>query len=252
MIDGPLTAEEIERYARHIVLPDIGGAGQQALRRARVAMIGAGGLGSPVLTYLAAAGVGHLTIIDDDAVSLSNLQRQVLFATGDVGAPKVDAAGARIAALNPHVHVDARPVRLTTNNAEALLGGHDVIADGSDNDDTRHAVADAAERLGVALVSGALQRFDGSVTVLAPHLTDAHGRAGPRYRDLQPNRPAPGAVPTCAQAGVLGALSGVIGTLMATEIIKLITGAGTPLIGKLLLFDALGMRFETLSYRRGR
>jgi len=245
-----LASEEIERYARHIVLPEIGGRGQQALAGARVAMVGAGGLGSPVLTYLAAAGVGRLTVIDDDVVSLSNLQRQTLHATGAIGVFKVDSAAARIAALNPHVRVDAVRARLVADNAEVLLDGHDVVLDGSDNFDTRYCVADAAELVAVPLVAGAIQRFDGSVTVLAPHLEDKAGRALPRYRDLFPEPPAPGTVPSCAEAGVLGALAGVIGSVMAVEAIKLVTGAGEPLFGRLLLYDALSCRFETMRYGR--
>ncbi|MCR9122252.1 MAG: molybdopterin-synthase adenylyltransferase MoeB [Phyllobacteriaceae bacterium] len=245
-----LNAEQIERYARHIVLPEIGGAGQQKLSNARIAVIGAGGLGSPALTYLAAAGVGRLTVIDDDDVSLSNLQRQTLHMTHAVGQPKVTSAAAHIAAINPHVRVDCRPERLAPDNAEALLSGHDVIMDGSDNFDTRRLAADMAERLETPLVTGAIQRFDGSVTVFAPFRTDDDGRPLPRYRDLYPDLPAPGTVPTCAEAGVLGALAGVIGSLMATEAIKLVTGAGEPLYGRLLLYDALSTRFETMRYGR--
>lgn len=245
-----LNAEQIERYARHIVLPEIGGKGQQRLTNARVAMIGAGGLGSPVLTYLAAAGVGQLTVIDDDDVSLSNLQRQTLHITNAVGQPKVKSAAAQIGAINPHVQVDGRAERLEPHNAEALLSSHDVIVDGSDNFDTRRLAADMAERLETPLVTGAIQRFDGSVTVFAPFMTDGDGKPLPRYRDLHPDLPAPGTVPSCAEAGVLGALAGVIGSLMAAEAIKLITGAGPPLYGKLLLYDALSARFETLRYGR--
>lgn len=252
MTDTPLTADEIERYARHIVLAEIGGAGQQKLRAARVAMVGAGGLGAPVLTYLAAAGVGRLTIIDDDRVSFSNLQRQVLFATEDVGAEKTERSTHRLRAINPHVDIATHNVWLAAANADALLADHDVIMDGSDNFETRHLVAETAEKLAIPVVSGAIQRFDGTLTVLAPHLTDSDGRPAPRYRDLHPEPPAEGAVPSCAEVGVLGALAGVMGSLMAVEAIKLITGAGQPLIGKVLLFDALGTRFQTLSYRRGR
>ncbi|WP_306117375.1 MULTISPECIES: molybdopterin-synthase adenylyltransferase MoeB [unclassified Roseitalea] len=248
--DKPLSAKEIERYARHIVLPEIGGGGQQALRRARVAVIGAGGLGSPILAYLAAAGVGQLTIIDDDHVSLSNLQRQVLHRSQDIGAPKTASASRAIAALNPHVTVATHDHRLHAHNGRTLLAGHDVIVDGSDNFETRYLAADLAESLAIPVVSGAIGRFDGSVTVLAPHLSDANGRPNPRYRDLHAEPPAPDAVPSCAEAGVLGALAGVVGSLMATEAIKLITGAGEPLIGRLLLYDALGPRFDVIGYQR--
>lgn len=247
---APLTAEQVERYARHIVLPEIGGRGQQALAAARVAMVGAGGLGSPVLTYLAAAGVGHLTVIDNDVVSLSNLQRQTLHRTDAIDRPKAESAAGQIAALNPHVTVKTRCERLGPDNADALFSGHQIVVDGSDNFDTRYAVAEAAERRAIPLVTGAIQRFDGSVTVFAPHLRDADGRLLPRYRDLFPAPPPPGSVPTCAEAGVLGALAGVIGSLMATEAIKLITGAGEPLFGRLLLYDALSCRFETMAYSR--
>jgi len=245
-----LNAEQIERYARHIVLPEIGGAGQQKLANARIAMIGAGGLGSPALTYLAAAGVGRLTIIDDDDVSLSNLQRQTLHMTHAIGQTKVTSAAAQIAAINPHVRVKGRAERLAPDNAETLLAGHDVIMDGSDNFDTRRLSADVAERLETPLVTGAIQRFDGSVTVFAPFRTDEGGKPLPRYRDLHPDLPAPGTVPTCAEAGVLGALAGVIGSLMATEAIKLVTDAGMPLYGRLVLYDALSARFETMRYGR--
>lgn len=245
-----LDAKQIERYARHIVLPEIGGTGQQRLAGARIAMIGAGGLGSPALTYLAAAGVGTLTVIDDDAVSLSNLQRQTLHMTDAVGQPKAKSAAAQIAAINPHVLVDGRAERLAPDNAESLLSGHDVIMDGSDNFETRRLAADVAERLETPLVTGAIQRFDGSVTVFAPFRNDEDGKPLPRYRDLYPDLPAPGTVPTCAEAGVLGALAGVIGSLMATEAIKLVTGAGEPLFGRLLLYDALSTRFETMRYGR--
>lgn len=245
-----LAPDEIERYARHIVLPEIGGRGQQALAAGRVAVIGAGGLGSPVLTYLAAAGVGHLTVIDDDTVSLSNLQRQTLHATGSVGRSKVDSAAGQIAALNPHVTVQRRVERVVPANAPTLFAGHHVIVDGSDNFETRYLAADTAEQLQTPLVTGAIQRFDGSVTVLAPHLTDAEGRQRPRFRDLFPAPPPPGTVPSCAEAGVLGALAGVVGSMMAVEVIKLLTGAGEPLLGRLVLYDALSSRFRTMTYER--
>lgn len=241
-----LGADEIERYARHIVLPEIGGAGQQALAAARVGVVGAGGLGSPVLTYLAAAGVGHLTIIDDDLVSLSNLQRQTLHMTADIGMRKTTSAATQIAALNPHVTVTEHDVRLDPDNATDLLASHDVVIDGSDNFATRYLTADIAEALAIPLVTGSIMRFDGSVTVIAPHREPSL----PRYRDLFPEPPAPEAAPTCAEVGVLGALPGVIGALMATEAIKLVTGAGEPLLGRLLLYDALSARFETVRYSR--
>ncbi|MGD9913989.1 MAG: molybdopterin-synthase adenylyltransferase MoeB [Rhizobiaceae bacterium] len=248
----PLSPDELERYARHIVLPEIGGAGQQKLKAARVLVIGAGGLGAPVLQYLAAAGVGTLGIVDDDAVSLSNLQRQVIHDTSSVGAAKTDSAVAGIARINPHVAVETHAQRLTEANARALVAGYHVVVDGSDNFDTRYAVADACEAEQVPLVHAAVGRFDGSVTVLKPWETGADGVLNPSYRDLFPEPPPPGLVPSCAEAGVLGALTGVVGTLQALETIKLIAGIGEPLLGRLLLYDALGARFETIRYRRAR
>ena len=245
-----LSPQEIERYARHIVLSEIGGPGQQKLKAARVLMVGAGGLGAPVLQYLAAAGVGTLGIIDDDRVSLSNLQRQVIYDSESVGQPKVEAAAARIAAINPHVTAEPFSVRLDAGNADDIIARFDIIIDGSDNFDTRYLVADASERQKRPLVSAALGRFDGSVTVLTPFASDKDGNPLPSYRDLFPEAPPPGVVPSCAEAGVMGAAAGVIGTLQAMEAIKLITGTGEPLIGRLLMYDALGARFETVTYRK--
>jgi molybdopterin/thiamine biosynthesis adenylyltransferase len=249
--DATLAPSEIARYARHIVLPEIGGPGQQKLKAARVLVIGAGGLGAPALQYLAAAGVGTLGVVDDDVVSLSNLQRQVIHATADIGRPKVESAAAAIDALNPHVKVMTHALRLDAENADALMRLYDLVIDGSDNFDTRYLAADTAAAAGVALVTGAVGRFDGSVTVLKPYETDAEGHPNPSYRDLFPEPPPPGTVPSCAEAGVLGALTGVIGTLQAMEAIKLVTGIGEPLVGRLLLYDALAARFNTIRYRRG-
>ncbi|QOF73493.1 molybdopterin-synthase adenylyltransferase MoeB [Aminobacter sp. SR38] len=246
---APLSPEELERYARHIVLPEIGGPGQQKLKRARVLVIGAGGLGAPVLEYLAAAGVGTLGIVDDDHVSLSNLQRQVIHATDSVGISKADSAAATIARINPHVTVQLHKLRLTSANAAELIAGYDMVIDGSDNFETRYAVADAAAEVRRPLVHAAVGRFDGSITVLKPFETNAEGRKNPTYRDLFPEPPPAGLVPSCAEAGVLGALTGVIGTLQAMEAIKLITGIGEPLVGRLLLYDALGARFDTMRYK---
>ncbi|MDR7220886.1 molybdopterin-synthase adenylyltransferase MoeB [Aminobacter aminovorans] len=246
---APLSSEELERYARHIVLPEIGGPGQQKLKRARVLVIGAGGLGAPVLEYLAAAGVGTLGIVDDDHVSLSNLQRQVIHATDSVGASKADSAAATIARINPHVTVELHKLRLTPANAAELIVGYDMVIDGSDNFETRYAVADAAAEVKRPLVHAAVGRFDGSITVLKPFESNAEGRRNPSYRDLFPEPPPAGLVPSCAEAGVLGALTGVIGTLQAMEAIKLITGIGEPLVGRLLLYDALGARFDTVRYK---
>ncbi|MER9460209.1 molybdopterin-synthase adenylyltransferase MoeB [Mesorhizobium sp. M0387] len=250
MTPAALTDEELERYARHIVLPEIGGAGQQRLKRARVLVIGAGGLGAPVLEYLAAAGVGTLGIVDDDIVSLSNLQRQVIHATDTVGTAKTESAKAAIARINPHVAVELHDFRLTADNAAVLVARYDVVVDGSDNFETRYVVADACAAEKRPLVHAAVGRFDGSVTVLMPFGTGADGRPNPGYRDLFPEAPPEGLVPSCAVAGVVGALTGVIGTLQAMEAIKLITGIGEPLVGRLLLYDALSARFDTIRYKR--
>ncbi|MBE7183144.1 MAG: molybdopterin-synthase adenylyltransferase MoeB [Methylobacterium mesophilicum] len=243
-----LSADELERYARHIVLPEVGGAGQQTLKAARVLVVGAGGLGSPILQYLAAAGVGTLGIVDDDRVSLSNLQRQLIHGSGQVGTAKVASAEEALKAINPHVRVETYPVRLDATNADQLVQDFDVVADGSDNFATRYVLADACEKSRKPLVHGSLSRFDGSVTVFMPHAQDSDGRAYPRYRDLFPAPPPPGTVPSCAEAGVLGVLPGVIGALQATEVLKVLLGIGEPLVGRLLLYDGLGARFETIEY----
>lgn len=246
----PLTPEELERYARHIVLPEIGGAGQQKLKRARVLVIGAGGLGAPMLQYLAAAGIGTLAIVDNDHVSLSNLQRQVVHDTQSIGMAKTESARAAIARINPNVIVILHDLRVTSSNAAQLVSQYDIVADGSDNFETRYAIADACAAEGKPLVHAAVGRFDGSITVLKPFESDAEGRPNPSYRDLFPSPPPPGLVPSCAEAGILGALTGVVGTLQAMEVIKLVTGIGEPLVGKLLLYDALAARFETMRYKR--
>ena len=248
----PLDADEIARYQRHIVLPEIGGAGQQRLKAARVLVIGAGGLGAPVLQYMAAAGVGTIGIVDDDIVSLSNLQRQVIHDTDTIGRPKTQSSADAIVRLNPHVAVVAFNERLTADNAARLLSDFDILVDGSDNFATRYAAADAAEAAGLPLVTGAVGRFDGSVTVLKPWEDGPDGTRNPGYRDLFPSPPPAGVVPSCAEAGIVGALTGVIGTLMAMEVIKLVTGAGEPLVGRLLLYDGLAARFDTLRYARRR
>ncbi len=232
--------DELDRYARHLVLPEIGGRGQAAIRAARVVMVGAGGLGAPCLLYLAAAGIGSLTIIDDDTVALSNLQRQILFTTADAGAAKAATAAAHLAALNPHVAVTARPERLTAANAVALLDGHDVSADGSDSFATRLAVADAALALRLPLVSGAVGRFDGQLATFI-----GHDPALPCYRCLV-GAATDRAATSCAEAGVLGALTGVIGALMALEVLRLVADFGEPLAGHLLLYDALSARMRTV------
>lgn len=250
MTESPLNSQEIERYARHIVLPEVGGAGQQKLKNARVLVVGAGGLGAPVLQYLAACGTGTLGIVDNDHVSLSNLQRQVIHTTPAIGHPKVESAAHAIAALNPHVVVEPHAVRLDAANVLDLLSRYDIAVDGSDNFATRYTLADAAEKAEVPLVTGAINRFDGSLTVLAPWRTGKDGLRNPSYRDLFPEPPPEGLVPSCAEAGIIGALAGVIGTLQAMEVIKLVTGIGEPLIGRLLMYDALAARFQTISYKR--
>ncbi len=244
----PLTSDEIERYARHIVLRDVGGPGQNKLKAARVLVVGAGGLGSPVIQYLAAAGIGTLGIVDDDAVSLSNLQRQVLHRTPDLGRPKIASAAAAVAALNPHVAVEGYGWRIDAENARELVASYDIVADGSDNFETRYAVSDACFHAGRPLVTGALGPFDASLTTIRAHETGRDGRPNPTYRCLFPEAPPAGAVPTCAEAGVLGALAGMVGAMMALEVIREIVGFGEGLVGRLLLVDALSLRFETLSY----
>ena len=243
-----LSAEELERYARHIVLREVGGPGQAALKGARVLVIGAGGLGAPVLLYLAAAGVGTLGIVDDDTVSLSNLQRQVIHATSDIGRPKVDSAADVIARLNPHVGIEAHALRIDESNAVDLIGRYDIVADGSDNFTTRYLVSDACYFAQRPLVTAAVGPFDGTLTTLRAHERGADGRPNPTFRCLFPEPPPPGTVPACAEAGILGALPGVLGSLMAFEVIREIVGFGQGLVGRLLMIDALAMRFETLNY----
>ncbi len=232
---------QLDRYARHIVLKEVGGAGQGKLLAANVAVVGAGGLGAPCLLYLAAAGVGRITVIDDDAVALSNLQRQVIYATADVGRAKTDAAAAALARLDPDVVVTRRPVRLDAGNAADLLAGHDVVADGSDSFATRLAVADAALALRIPLVSAAVGPFDGQLAT---------------FRGWEPGRPcyrcfvgdAPGREDaSCADQGILGAVAGVLGSLQALEVIRAVTGFGPDQAGKLLLFDALSLRVRTVA-----
>ena len=243
-----LTADELERYARHIVLPEVGGPGQAALGRARVLVVGAGGLGAPVLLYLAAAGVGTIGVIDDDVVSLSNLQRQVIHATPDVGISKVESAAALIGRLNPHVAVEPHRVRLAAENALDLIGRYDIVADGSDNFTTRYLVSDACYLARKPLVTAALGPFDGTLTTIRAHERRADGTPNPTYRCLFPEPPPPGTVPACSEAGILGVLTGVLGAMMALEVIREIVSFGEGLVGRLLMVDARAMRFETLTY----
>lgn len=243
-----LTPDEIDRYARHLVLRDIGGPGQQKLKSARALVIGAGGLGAPLIQYLAAAGIGTIGIVDDDAVSLSNLQRQVIHGTPDIGLPKVESAAEAIRRLNPHVAVESHSLRLTLGNARELIGRYDIVADGSDNFETRYAVSDACFFEKKSLVTAALGQFDASLTTIRAHETGPDGKPNPTYRCLFPSPPPPGAIPTCAEAGVLGALAGVMGSLMAMEVIREIVGFGESLVGRLLMVDARAMRFDTVRY----
>ena len=243
-----LEPKELERYARHIVLREVGGPGQQKLKAARVLVVGAGGLGAPVLHYLAAAGVGTIGVVDDDHVSLSNLQRQVIFSTGDIGKEKAAQASAAIARLNPHVQIETHAVRLTAANALDLISRYDIIADGSDNFATRYLTSDVCYFAKKPLVTAAVGTFDGALTTIRAHEKRADGRPNPTYRCLFPEPPPPGTVPACAEAGILGALPGILGSMMALEVIREIVGFGEGLVGRLAMIDARSMRFETLSY----
>jgi molybdopterin-synthase adenylyltransferase len=243
-----LSAEELERYARHIVMREVGGPGQAKLKAARVLVVGAGGLGAPALMYLAAAGVGTLGIIDDDAVSLSNLQRQIIHATPDVDRPKVESAADKIAALNPHVRVVAHATRLNAANAIEIISQYDIVMDGADNFATRYLVSDACYFAKRPLVTAAVGIFDGTLTTIRAHEKRADGTPNPTYRCLFPEPPEPGTVPACAEAGILGALTGVVGSMMALEVIREIVGFGEGLVGRMLMIDARAMRFATLDY----
>ena len=237
---GPeLTPEELRRYSRHLTIPEVGLEGQRRLKNARVLVIGAGGLGSPVLLYLAAAGIGTLGIVEDDAVDDSNLQRQVIHGVADVGRPKAESARDSIAGLNPHVAVELHQVRLDSSNALEIFSGYDLVIDGTDNFATRYLVNDAAAILGKPYVWGSILRFDGQVSVF----WKGHG---PTYRDLYPEAPPAGTVPSCAEGGVFGVLCAQIGSVMAAEAIKLVTGIGKPLLGRLLVLDALGMNWREI------
>ncbi|HUJ77695.1 MAG TPA: molybdopterin-synthase adenylyltransferase MoeB [Thermoplasmata archaeon] len=249
-MDGPesaplpaLTPEEFRRYSRHLLLPEVGVEGQLRLRDGSVLLVGAGGLGAPAALYLAAAGVGTIGLVDFDRVDLSNLQRQVLFATADLGAPKADRAADRLRALNPEVRVNVHAEPLSSHNALALLAPYSVVVDGSDNVPTRYLVNDACVLLGKPDVFGSVYRFEGQATVF-----DA--ARGPCYRCLFPEPPPPDAVPSCAEGGVLGVLPGLIGLVLATETVKRLLGVGEPLVGRLLLYDALAMRFRELAFDR--
>lgn len=244
-----LSADELERYARHIVLREVGGPGQQRLGRARVLVVGAGGLGAPLLLYLAAAGVGTIGIVDDDAVALSNLQRQVIHRTDDVNVLKTESAANAIRRLNPHVEVISHVTRLSAGNARDLVRGYDVVADGSDNFATRYAVSDACFHEKKILVTAAVGTFDATLTTIRGHEAGADGVPNPTYRCLFPDAPPPGIVPTCQEAGIVGALTGIVGSMMAMEVIREIVGFGEGLVGRLLMIDTRAMRFETVRYR---
>jgi molybdopterin/thiamine biosynthesis adenylyltransferase/rhodanese-related sulfurtransferase len=238
-----LSKEEVQRYSRHLIMPEVGMEGQLKLKRARVLTIGTGGLGAPLGLYLAAAGVGHLGLVDFDVVDSSNLQRQVTFTTADVGKSKSEAAKARLSALNPAIEIVSYETRLTSDNALELFRDYDIIVDGTDNFPTRFLVNDACVLLGKPNVYGSIFRFEGQATVFGYP-------GGPCYRCLYPEPPPPGLVPSCAEGGVLGVLPGIVGSIQAMETIKLILGTGDPLVGRLLLFDALAMRFRELKLKR--
>lgn len=237
--EGSLDGDAVERYARQLQLPQVGEAGQAKLSAARVALLGAGGLGAPAGLYLAAAGVGQITFIDDDRVERSNLHRQVIHADARVGMHKTESARIALAALNPRVQVDIRNERLQADNVERLLGGHDLVIDGADNFPARYLVAAASQRLKLPMIYGAVERFTGQVSVFDPRRADS-----PCYRCLFPEPPSAAEAPNCSEAGVLGVLPGIVGLLQATEALKLILGIGEPLVGRLLAFDALAMRFR--------
>ncbi len=238
-----LTNDEIERYSRHLILPEVGVKGQEKLRDAKVLLIGAGGLGSPLAVYLAASGVGTIGIVDFDVVDVSNLQRQIIHSTKDIGQPKLDSAEAYINGLNPFVTVIKHNTRLDSDNALDILKDYDVVADGTDNFATRYLVNDACVLLGIPNAYGSIFRFEGQASVF-------YAKEGPCYRCLYPEPPPPGLVPNCAEGGVLGVLPGIIGTLQAMETIKLILGEGDPLVGRLLLFDAMKMKFREMTLRK--
>jgi len=244
MIDvTTLTNDEIRRYSRHLIMPEVGMAGQQQIKQASVLLIGAGGLGSPLALYLAAAGIGHIGIVDFDVVDESNLQRQIVHGTSTVGEPKLESAARRVRDLNPFVEVTGYNTGLTSENALEIMRDYDVVIDGTDNFPTRYLVNDASVMLGKPNVYGSIFRFEGQASVFGV-------KEGPCYRCLYPEPPPPGLVPSCAEGGVLGVLPGIIGTIQATEALKLIMGIGEPLVGRLMLFDALAMRFRELKLRK--
>ncbi|MGQ4554459.1 SAMP-activating enzyme E1 [Halobellus sp. GM3] len=237
-----LDSTQLDRYSRHIIMDDIGPEGQKRLLDSRVLVVGAGGLGSPVIQYLAAAGVGVLGVVDDDVVERSNLQRQVIHGDGDVGRPKVESAAAFVENLNPDVAVETYETRLTKANVDEIVPGYDVVVDASDNFPTRYLLNDFCRLEGIPIAHGAIYKFEGQLTTLVP--------GGPCYRCLFPEAPEPGTVPDCATTGVLGVLPGTVGCVQATEAVKLVLDAGEPLTGRLLFYDAMEMSFETVPYQR--
>jgi adenylyltransferase/sulfurtransferase len=243
-----LSPLEIDRYKRHLVLREVGGQGQQKLKDSRVLVVGAGGLGSPMIMYLAAAGVGTIGIIDDDTVSLDNLQRQIVHDTPRVGMAKVGSAREAVRLLNPHVAIEPLNLRLDADNAIDIISRYDIVADGTDNFATRYLVSDACYLAKRTLVFAAVGPFDGYVSTFKPHLTGPDGKPYPSYRCLFPEAPPPGTVANCAEVGVLGSIVGVVGTLQATEVLKEILGIGDSLAGRLLMYDALSARFEQLKF----
>lgn len=248
MSKGEFSKEELERYSRHLIIPEFNIAGQRRLKEARVLVVGTGGLGSPLLQYLVAAGVGTIGLVDFDVVEASNLQRQVLFTMADIGKPKVTAAKERLQAQNPYVTFRTYETRLTAQNALDIIGEYDIVADGTDNFATRYLVNDACVLLGKVNVYASIFRFEGQLSVF--NYTDAEGRKGPNYRDLFSAPPPPGLVPSCAEGGVIGVLPGILGSLQANEVIKVISGVGEPLSGRLFLFDALSFETRTLKVRK--
>ncbi|MFC4348564.1 HesA/MoeB/ThiF family protein [Kordiimonas lipolytica] len=237
------TDDQLERYSRHIILKEVGGAGQVALLNAKVLVVGAGGLGSPLLLYLAAAGVGTIGIVDDDAVELSNLQRQVIHTTPDVGRSKVESAAEKIRVLNPDVTVNVHPERLTQANAISIMADYDIVADGTDNFGTRHLISDMCVAMETTLVSGALSSYTGQLATFKPHA----GEGLPCYRCFLPHTPPPNSTGTCADHGILGAVAGMVGTMQALEVLKEITGVGESLAGKMLIMDARDMSMRKVN-----
>ncbi len=243
-----LSGEEAKRYARHIVLKGVGGQGQQRLKSSKVLIIGAGGLGSPIIAYLAGAGVGTIGIVDNDVISLSNLQRQVIHTTNGVGVSKVKSAKDFALSLNPEIKINIYNERIKRENAKQIIADYDIVVDGCDSFETRLVVSDAAQEEKKYLVAGGVSMFDGHVSVFAPFLKNKNDKYNPKFKDLYPDVPTNAKLPACEETGVIGAVTGVIGTLMAMEVIKVIVGLGDPLIGRLLLYDGSSAKFSEIKY----